>query len=261
MASPIDKPPVYWLVMGSYVALEPDWAARLVMSLAGLGTVLITFFWATYAFNRRTGLAAALVLCLGARFVYLERLVTMNGLLALWTTAALASGYFALTRGRLRNGFWLLAAAACALGMLTKGPVALVLFAGPVLLWPWLERRVARPRIRDWALFSAVIAALAAPWFVAAAWQDSEFMSYFLWKHHVVRYVAPFDHAKPPWYYASDLLLGLFPGSILLGPLVLLLADRKRAEAPRRSSGLGFVLLAAGMCFTFFRCAGSKRAG
>jgi hypothetical protein len=77
----------------------------------------------------------------------------------------------------------------------------------------------------------------------------------------VLRYVAPFDHAKPPWYYASDLLIGLFPGSILLGPLALLLTDRRVTEASRRSSGLGFVVLAAAWCFTFFSLAGSKRAG
>ena len=258
-----DKPPLlYWLVMGSYGTFGVhDWAARLVMSLAGLGTALITFFWASHAFNKRTGLAAALILCLGARFVYLERLVTMNGLLALWTTAALASGYFALSGGKLRRGFWLLAAIACALGVLTKGPVALVLFAGPALLWPWLERRAARPGVWHWSLVASVVAAVAAPWFLVTAWRDPEFLSYFLWKHHVIRYVAPFDHAKPLWYYASDLLLGLFPGSILLGPLVLLLFDRHGPDARRRSAGLGYVLLAAGWCFTFFSLAGSKRAG
>ena len=43
-----DKPPLlYWLVMASYRTFGVhDWAARLVMSFAGLGTVLVTYFWA-----------------------------------------------------------------------------------------------------------------------------------------------------------------------------------------------------------------------
>ena len=258
-----DKPPLlYWLVMASYQTFGVhDWAARLVMSLAGLGTVLVTYFWGARAFNRRTGLVAALVLCLGARFVYLERLVTMNGLLALWTTAALAAAYFALADGRLRRGWWMLAAGCCALGLLTKGPVAVVLLAGPVLVWPWLDPRVARPSVRHWAMFAALIGAVAGPWFLIASIQDPEFVSYFLWKHHIVRYVAPFDHAKPPWYYAGDLLLGLFPGSILLVPLGALLLERAGPDARRRATGLGYILLAAAWCFAFFSLAGSKRAG
>ncbi len=258
-----DKPPLlYWLVMASYKTFGVrDWAARLVMSLAGLCTTLIVYFWGSRAFNRRTGLTAALVLCLGARFVYLERLVTMNGLLALWTTAALAAAYFAVANGRLRRGCWMLAAACCALGLLTKGPVALVLFAGPLLIWPWLDPRIARPGLRDWTLFAGLIGAVAGPWFLVASLEDPEFVSYFFWKHHVVRYLAPFDHAKPPWYYASDLLLGLLPGSILLGPLCSLLLQRSGPDARRRAAGLGFVLLAAVWCFAFFSMAGSKRAG
>ena len=258
-----DKPPLlYWLVMASYRTFGVhDWAARLVMSLAGLGTVLVTYFWGAQAFNRRTGLAAALVLCLGARFVYLERLVTMNGLLALWTTAALAAAYFALAGGRVRRGYWMLAAVCCSLGLLTKGPVAVVLFAGPVLLWPWLDPRVARPGVRHWALFATLIGIVAGPWFLAASFQDPEFVSYFFWKHHIVRYVAPFDHAKPPWFYAGDLIFGLFPGSILLVPLGALLLERAGPDARRRATGLGFALLAAVWCFAFFSLAGSKRAG
>src|SRR5260370_3143263 len=44
----------------------------------------------------RAALAAGLVLCLTPEFVYRGRMVTPNGLLALWTTAALACGHIAL---------------------------------------------------------------------------------------------------------------------------------------------------------------------
>src|SRR5438309_764225 len=73
----------------------------------------------------------------------------------------------ALRGERLRWGWWLLAAAACGLGVLTKGPVGLVLLAPPAWAYrrlsgrPW---RVGRPAV---AAFLAVVLAVAAPWFVA----------------------------------------------------------------------------------------------
>lgn len=257
-----DKPPLlYWLVMISYKMNGiHDWAARLVMSLAGLGTVLVIFAWGCQISGRRAGLAAALCLCLSARFLYLERLVTMNGLLALCTTTALAAGYAALSGSRFRWSWWVVAAVAFALGLLTKGAVVFALVAVPACLWMRLDQRGSRPGWPAYLLFIAIVMSLAGPWFVCAQLRDPEFASYFLWKHHVVRYLAPFDHSKPMWYYLRDVSLGLFPGTVLLWPLLVLLI-RPRRVATFLPSGLGYVLLVAVWGMAFFSLAGSKRAG
>ena len=128
-----------------------DWAARLVPALAGVLTVLVTYFWGRRVVGERAGLCGALVLCLSARFVYLERELTMDCLLCLWTTAGLAAAHAALVGGRFRTGWWLLSAGACALGVLTKGPVALVLIVVPTAAYSLLERRAARVGLRGWA--------------------------------------------------------------------------------------------------------------
>src|SRR5262245_3367618 len=131
----LDKPPLlYWLVMGCYAAFGVhDWAARLVPGLAGVLTVLVTYLWGRRAVGERAALCGALVLCLSAGFVYRQRMLNMDSLLCLWVTAALASAHVALTCGpSLRRRWWLLAAAACGLGLLTKGPVALVLILTPL---------------------------------------------------------------------------------------------------------------------------------
>src|SRR5271166_3746596 len=84
------KPPLlYWLVMASYRLFGVhDWAARLVPALAAVLTVLAAFFWGCRTAGVKTGLLGALVLCLSARFVYLGRMLTMDGLLCLWVVAA-----------------------------------------------------------------------------------------------------------------------------------------------------------------------------
>jgi 4-amino-4-deoxy-L-arabinose transferase-like glycosyltransferase len=256
-----DKPPLlYWLVMVSYQAFgAQDWAARLVACAAGFLTVLVTYGWGRAALGPRAALAGALVLCLSGRFVYLGRLLTMNGLLCLWVTAALAAAHLAVRGPVLRGRWWLLSAGCCGLGLLTKGPVALALAAVPVLAFQVLDRRAARPRWRAWAVYVAVAAALAAPWYVAVAVRDPAFVRYFFWRHHVERFVTPFDHEKPAWYYLPDLLLGMLPWTLLLPALVRFLS--RRASAARRPAALGFALLAAGWCVLFFSLAGSKRAG
>src|SRR5262249_59886825 len=99
----LDKPPLlYWAVMAAYAACGVgDRAARLVPGLAGVGVVLAAYLWGRRALGGRAGLCGALVLCLSARFVYLQRLVAFDGLLALCVAGALGAGAPALAHGRL----------------------------------------------------------------------------------------------------------------------------------------------------------------
>lgn len=251
-----DKPPLlYWLVMSAYAVFGVhDWAARLVASAIGLAIVAVTYLWGRAVAGRQTALAGAFVLCLSARFVYLSHLLTMNGLLCLCVTAALAAAHRALTSTPFSWRWWWLSALLTGIGILAKGPVALVLVMVPVLLASIAG--CASFRIGAGVGFAAVASAVAAPWFIALALRDPEFLHYFFWKHHIERYVAPFDHAKPAWYYLPEILLGMLPWTLLL-PGLMREVWRRRSE--RRSEA--FFLIAAGFALAFFSVAGSKRAG
>jgi 4-amino-4-deoxy-L-arabinose transferase-like glycosyltransferase len=258
----LDKPPLlYWLVMGSYCLFGVhDWAARLVPGLAGVLTVLLTYWWGRRAAGARAGLCGAVVLCLSAGFVYRQRMLNMDSLLCVWVTAALASAHTALTAGRfLRQQWWLLSAAACGLGLLTKGPVVLVLVLTPLLLYVFLEPRCVRPSWRDWVFYVLLAVALAAPWYVAVMVQTPEFAYTFFWRHHVERFLTPFDHEKPTWFYLPGLLAGMLPWTLLLPGFVRFLGRRSLRAAQRRSSALGFFLLASLLCLVFFSVSGCKR--
>lgn len=258
----LDKPPLlYWLVMGSYGLFGVhDWAARVVPGLAGVLTVLLTYWWGRRVLGERAGLCGALVLCLSAGFVYRQRMLLMDGLLCLWVTASLASAHTALTAGGdLRRRWWLLSAAACGLGLLTKGPVALVLIAAPLLLYVFLEPRCPRVRLRDGAFFVLVAVGLAAPWYAAVMAQVPDFAYTFFWRHHVERFLTPFDHAKPVWFYVPGLLGGLLPWTLLLPGFVRFLGRRSLRAARRRPPALGFLLLSSLFCLVFFSLSGCKR--
>ncbi|HVS35860.1 MAG TPA: glycosyltransferase [Gemmataceae bacterium] len=257
----LDKPPLlYWSVITAYEAFGVHgWVARLIPGLAGVLTVLATFLWGRRVAGNRTGLLGALVLCLSWRFVYLERMLTMDGLLCLWVTAGLAAAHAAVVGGRFRWGWWLLSAVACALGLLTKGPVALLLIAVPTAVFAALDRRSAHIGWRRWAAYLAAAAVIAAPWYVFISVAEPDFAASFFWKHNIVRFIAPFDHAEPVWFHLPLLLAGMLPWSLLLPGFVVFLARRSVRAALRRPPALGFFLLAAGWSAAFFSMAGCKR--
>lgn len=257
----LDKPPLfYWSIMASYQILGiRDVSARFVAGLIGVLTVLVTYLWGSRAFGGRAGFYGALALCVMPGFLYRGRMLTFDTLLMLWVAAGLAAGHLALVAGRGARGWWIASAVACGLGLLTKGPVALVLIAVPLFVLGWIDRRVARPGWIAWVGYGLVAVGLAAPWYAAVIVQRPEFATSFFWQHNVVRFLAPFDHAKPAWYYLPGLMLGLLPWWPVLFGLSGNLLDRSGEAAARRPAALGFALLASLWTVAFFSAAGCKR--
>ena len=250
----LDKPPlVYWLVMLSYsVCGVHDWSARLVPALAIHGCVLLTYLFGRRLVSERAAFWGALLLALSPGFTSMGRLLLLDGILALWTTLALFGAFEALRGDRLRWGWWLLSAAACGLGVLTKGPVALVLLAPPLLLQRWLTGRRFPLVWRDVLVFAGVVLAVALPWYVALSVRIPGFARYFLWEHNIERFFTAFAHEQGVFYYGPILFGGLLPGALLFISLVRFLFTSKAAALRRRTSELGFLLLSGGWCVFFF---------
>jgi 4-amino-4-deoxy-L-arabinose transferase-like glycosyltransferase len=260
----LQKPPLlYWLIMLSYQIFGVhDWAARLVPSTAGILVVLVTYGWARRTIGPRAALAGGVMLCLSARFLYLGGMVSMDSLLCLWTVGGLACGHLALAPlGRPQVSWWLLSAFCCGLGILTKGPVAAVLILGPLLAWRFLERRGPRVSLGWWLGYLGLVLAVAAPWYLAMSVNDPHATGTFFWLHNIVRYLAPFDHEKPAWFYLPGLVLGMLPWTLLLVPMVAYLCKSGRRWSRRRPAGLGFFVLAVLWCLAFFSLSGCKRVG
>jgi 4-amino-4-deoxy-L-arabinose transferase-like glycosyltransferase len=263
----LDKPPLfYWLVVVSYRLFGiSDWAARLVPALCLHLTVLVVYLLGRRSLGEPAAFRGAVVLALAPAFSSIGRLLLLDGLLTLWTTVALFAAFEA-TRGdprpvaqaRMRRGWWLLAAVACALGILTKGPIALVLLAPPLVLQRWLTGRGCRVGRRDLLLFGLVVALLTLPWYVALAVRIPTFVRYFFWEHHVLRYLASFAHQRGFWFYAPVLLVGMLPGSLLAWGFVRFLLSSEETNAARRTPELGFFLLAGGWCVLFFTLSSCK---
>lgn len=81
---------------------------------------------------------------------------------------------------------------------------------------------------------------------------------YFFVKHNLMRFLAPFDHLEPVWYYIPILVGGLLPATLLLPRFARWLMSGDADAARARTPALGFCLLAGGWCVLFFTLSGSK---
>jgi dolichol-phosphate mannosyltransferase len=259
----LQKPPLlYWLIMASYRVFGiHDWAARLVPCTAAFATVVVVYFWGRRTIGCQPALMAALVLLLSGRFVYMGRMVSMDSVLTLWIVAAWACGHRAMFDARRPLSWWLIAACSCGLGVLTKGPVALVLIGPPIILQQMLDRRAHRMPLRYAWPGLAVLLAVAAPWYVAVAAQQPSFLSDFFYRHNLLRYVTPFDHEEPFWYYIPLLFAGMLPWTLLLPAWARWLTRKAPLACRNRPAALGFYLLCFLGCFAFYSAAGCKRPG
>jgi 4-amino-4-deoxy-L-arabinose transferase-like glycosyltransferase len=256
----LDKPPLlYWLVMLCYQVFGVhDWAARLVPALAVHGAVLVTYLIGRRSLGERAAFRGALVLTLTPGLLGIGRLLTMDGLLTLWVTLGLLCAFEATRTPVLRRGWWVAAAVAVGLGLLTKGPIALILVVPPL----WLHRRLTASGTpltwRDCSAFLGIALAVALPWYVALTATNPEFARHFLWEHNVVRFLQPFDHLEPFWYYVPLLALALMPMTPLVVPLLRYVGSGDSTARATRTPALGFMLLAALWVVLFFSLSGCK---
>jgi 4-amino-4-deoxy-L-arabinose transferase-like glycosyltransferase len=146
------------------------------------------------------------------------------------------------------------------LAMLAKGPAAIVLSGGAVLLWALYTQRW-RDTLR--LLHPAGIAAFCVtslPWYIVCAYRNPSFLRIFLIEHNFNRFLTPeFQHIRPLWFYAEIILLGFLPWT---AALVWALAFGFRRVLNRSlSASTSFLLAWALFCVVFFTISRSKLPG
>ena len=221
----LDKPPLmYWLVAISYrvLGVSPE-SARLVPAICVHLTILLIYLLGRRSIGERGAFWAAMLLAVAPGFVSIARLLLLDGLLVLFITTSVLCGFEAVRTGRMKLGWWLASAVASGFGFLTKGPISEVLLFVPLFAFSWLAKPglgglTPPARLKHYLLFFAIVFLVNLPWYVAIWLREPAFLRHFFWEHNVMRFLQPFDHLQPVWYYAPILLLGLLPGTLLLVP-------------------------------------------
>ncbi len=209
--------------------------ARLPSAFAALCTLLLVWRAGARRWDEWTGLVAALILATSVQFFWFSRNGALDAVLTLWVTIAILSGVRALDADR-RWGPWSVGVlAGMTAGLLTKGPVALLIPAVVLGSYGWT---IGRPRRAGILLAGAAACALllVAPWWRAAyARSGGAFGSLDeLLRQTTGRLVTSYSHQKPVYHYAVGLLGEFLPWSVFL-PTAVWAAVRARGtvEWPR----------------------------
>jgi 4-amino-4-deoxy-L-arabinose transferase-like glycosyltransferase len=246
----VEKPPLlYWLTALSFHLFgQNELGARMVPALSALFGVLATYLFALRVFDRRRAILAGAILATSPLYAALAQVLTTDMLLATLMTIAFFSFFLAWRDGgRWRWAFY----GAMGLGVLTKGPIGVVLpiIAALVFLWWQGQLRTGVKKLRPVSGLLLTVA-IAAPWFVAVAIRMPDFVwFYFVGEHFRRFFQATYSHGEPIYFYIPVLLAGLFPWS-----LAGLLSGSRGSSNPARS----FCLITASVALIFFSVASSK---
>lgn len=223
------KPPLaFWSEALSFKLLGTnEFAARLPSLLATVGSLALIYTYTRSVFSSQTAKWALLVYSTCALVYIVAGAVLTDPFLALATTWAMVA--FAMTKRhptwQWRYGFFV----ALAVGLLAKGPLALVLVAGPLFAWMVL-RPDARKTFRrlPWASGLALMLLLSLPWFILAELKTPGFLQYFIVGEHFLRFIDSgwsgdlygTAHERMKGAIWKDVLLASFPwGLVGLGLL------------------------------------------
>lgn len=245
----LDKPVVYFAAEALFMeVLGPtELAARLPAYLFTLATAALVFWFARKRMGAEEALVATIAFLAMPLTVAFARTVIFDSALTFFIVAAIVAFYEAIEE---QSRTWTtLAWVAIAMGVLTKGPVAILL---PLIVAiPHAIRRKAFRRLGSIAGF-VLFVALVAPWVWAVSREVPDFLHYVLVTETAARMAT--DELKrtgPFWYFLPYLIGGAGPWS-----LVVLANWRGLA---RRDALMVYLLLWIAVPLLFFSLSQSKR--
>ena len=212
------KPPLMFWAMalsGAVLGDLDETAVRLPSALAAIGSVLLVYWMGLRLFDRRTAWLAAIVLATCSKILWQARVGQIDMLL----TFLVLCGVSCWTKGRLegRPAFSYLFFVFAGLATLAKGPVGLLPPLLSILLFLLLtldgpgfrDLRIARGLLLWWG----IVVLWLAP---AVLLGGDTYSQEILLRQNVTRYVKPWGHYQPPWYFLQVLPVDFLPWSLFL---------------------------------------------
>ena len=218
----IEKPPLqYWMTAIAYSLFGvSELSARLYMTLTAFGTIIVVWWAARRLWTRELAARAAVVAASMLLFILLGQWLTLDMSLTFYLTLALCAFLVAQVHAEQERPedaqrCMLLAWAAAALGVLTKGLVAAVIPAAVLVLHTLYTRQTAPWRRLNLKCGLPAFALIAVPWHVLAQRRLPDFVDFFLIREHFARFMTPVsDRQEAPWFFAAVYLLGSLPWTI-----------------------------------------------
>jgi 4-amino-4-deoxy-L-arabinose transferase-like glycosyltransferase len=259
-----EKPVLYyWAAAAAFrVFGVSEFAARLPAALAALLATAAMTWTALRSYGLDAAWITLLMLPTTLATIGFARAATPDMLFSALLVAAAASAAEMLSKkrsgGLARLAFGVFLGAAT----LAKGPAALLLAGGAVLLWVLASGRWhAVLRLINLTSVASYLA-VAAPWYTLCAWSNPEFLRVFLVEHNFSRYLTTeFQHVQPLWFFGPVILAATIPWTVLLLPLAITAINGVRANRRWKDSPTIFWSAWAIFPILFFSFSESKLPG
>jgi 4-amino-4-deoxy-L-arabinose transferase-like glycosyltransferase len=266
-----EKPILYYwaAALGFKLNLSAEWAARLPSAIAALAAAL-AIAWLGWKFYAPTNelpqnnavtspaLLAPVIFSTSVAAIGFARAATPDMLFAASITLAAANAASYMNQsGALRSASTndrkdsvatlVFFGAFLGLGVLAKGPAALILAGGAIGIWALATSHLRQALCLAHPIAIAAFALVALPWYVICAHRNPDFLHVFIFQHNFQRYLTPlFQHKQPFWFFIPITLLAVLPWAPFLISAALQGRDILRAGAWKNSPGFFFA------CWAFF---------
>jgi 4-amino-4-deoxy-L-arabinose transferase-like glycosyltransferase len=245
-----EKPPLlYWTTATSFKLFGTnEWAFRFPNALCAFLCVIFLYFFIRRWFNEQMAFLSSVVLITSFSFFAMARIVTTD---MLFTFCLFLSLLFFCGCYREKKSFFIyLFYVAIAAATLAKGPVALVLIGGTILIFLFTEhnfRFITEMKILKGL---AIYLIITLPWIIAISLREKEFLYFFFMDQHILRFLTSKHKRSGPIYYFLPVLFGgMFPWSIFIPKAVVGVWKNKE---------LRLMLIWTFVVFVFFSISGSK---
>ncbi len=241
------KPPLHtWLsAAGIEIFGAGEFGPRVFIFAVSLLLLWIFYRWASAIIGATPALVSVAVLSSAGMFFGAAAFVQTDMVMTFATTLTLMAFWNATHYDKNQKRWGLLVFVGMGLGMLAKGPVAVVLAGIPMFLWlliGWRWRLLAR---LPWISGLALGFAICLPWYIAAELKTPGFLQYFIIGEHYERFMVSgwqgdlygSGHAEPKgriWLYWP---ITFFPWSIAA---IVLFTRARRVGAAFKSDSNGW---------------------
>jgi hypothetical protein len=181
-------------------------------------------------------------------FFAMARIVTTDMLFTLWLFLSLLFfyGFYREKKALFIYLFYVTIAAAT----LAKGPVALILLGGTILIFLFTEHNLRFITEMKPIKGLAIYLAITLPWIIAISLREKEFLYFFFVDQHILRFLTSKHNRTGPIYYFLPVLFGgMFPWSIFIPRALIHIWKNKE---------LRLLLIWVFVVFVFFSISGSK---
>ncbi len=250
-----DKPVlIYWLQAASVKLLGlNELALRLPSAIAATLWALLTFFFARRFFDLYRAFLSTFFMVTALQVTIIGKAAIADAALNCFIAGSMFSVFLYY---RFNRKIYLMAVfALCGLGVLTKGPVAILIpFCVSFIFFLW------KGEFKRWLagvfnpLGIALFLAITLPWHIMAYREQGQaFIDGFFLKHNIERFQTPFEgHAGSLVYYFPVVLIGLLPYTALL------IAGARRVREMAQNDLYLFCGLWFAFVFVFFSLSGTK---